>query len=207
MTEKIIGKKNGMTVLLLTILIIIASVVGAAFGGEMMDAGKSPVLFIISLIVLCTSWIAFPGLKVLKPNEALVLTLFGKYKGTLKGEGFYFVNPFCASVFGSSKTALGSVKSCPNIFNCGGVGSATLGAELSISPATPAAFPAPDKILLPSVGDVGSPFAAAHELGIFIFEAALCAPFFTVSSASFLAGSAIYFILLCLLFLREPECV
>lgn len=106
MTEKIVGKKNGMTVLLLTILIMIASVVGLAFGGEMMDAGKSPVLFIISLIVLCTSWITFPGLKVLKPNEALVLTLFGKYKGTIKGEGFYFVNPFCTSFNPAAKTKL-----------------------------------------------------------------------------------------------------
>ena len=32
-------------------------------------------------------WIMFLGLKVLKPQEALVLTLFGKYIGTLKGEG------------------------------------------------------------------------------------------------------------------------
>ncbi|MDR1246741.1 MAG: SPFH domain-containing protein [Clostridiales Family XIII bacterium] len=34
------------------------------------------------------------GLKVLKPNEAYVLTLFGKYYGTLRGPGFFFVNPF-----------------------------------------------------------------------------------------------------------------
>ncbi len=42
--------------------------------------------------------ICFAGFKVLAPNEALVFTLFGKYHGTLKKEGFYFVNPFCASV-------------------------------------------------------------------------------------------------------------
>jgi len=39
----------------------------------------------------------FAGLKILKPNEALVLTLFGKYYGTLKGEGFFFVNPFVSA--------------------------------------------------------------------------------------------------------------
>jgi regulator of protease activity HflC (stomatin/prohibitin superfamily) len=38
------------------------------------------------------------GLKILKPQEALVLTLFGKYIGTLKGEGFFFVNPFVSAV-------------------------------------------------------------------------------------------------------------
>ena len=42
-------------------------------------------------------WIALCGLRILKPQEALVLTLFGKYIGTLKGEGFYYVNPFCSA--------------------------------------------------------------------------------------------------------------
>ena len=56
-------------------------------------------------------WIILPicigGLKVLKPQEALVLTLFGKYKGTLKGEGFYFVNPFCTAINPAQFTQLG----------------------------------------------------------------------------------------------------
>ena len=42
---------------------------------------------------------------VLGPNEALVLTLFGKYIGTLKGEGIFFVNPFCNSVNPAAQTA------------------------------------------------------------------------------------------------------
>ena len=46
------------------------------------------------------------GLKVLKPQEALVLTLFGKYIGTLKGEGYYYVNPFCSAVNPAAKTKL-----------------------------------------------------------------------------------------------------
>ena len=51
-------------------------------------------------------WIPFLGLKILKPQEALVLTLFGNYKGTLKGEGFYFVNPFCVAVNPAALTKL-----------------------------------------------------------------------------------------------------
>lgn len=39
----------------------------------------------------------FIGIKVIKPNEALVLTLFGKYYGTIKKEGMYFVNPFATA--------------------------------------------------------------------------------------------------------------
>ena len=48
-----------------------------------------------------------PGLKVLKPQEALVLTLFGKYIGTLKSDGFFFVNPFCTAFNPAAGTVLG----------------------------------------------------------------------------------------------------
>ena len=57
------------------------------------------------------------GLRILKPQEALVLTLFGKYVGTLKGEGFYAVNPFCVAVNPAATTKLnqsGDVKSSLN---------------------------------------------------------------------------------------------
>ena len=107
MEEKVLtNKKHGMEVLLLVILLGIASVVGTVFGGIMMDEGGNPALFIVSLIVLCLFWLPIPGLKVLKPQEALVLTLFGKYVGTIKDAGFYFVNPFCTAVNPAAKTKL-----------------------------------------------------------------------------------------------------
>jgi len=95
-----------MLVLILSILLYIASIVGVVFGGIMLDEGKSPVLFIISIVYLCLGWIPWPGLKILKPSEALVLTVFGKYTGTLKGDGFYFVNPFSIAVNPAAKTKL-----------------------------------------------------------------------------------------------------
>lgn len=42
--------------------------------------------------------VALPGFAIIRPNEAIVLTLFGKYVGTVKGEGFYWYNPFCVPV-------------------------------------------------------------------------------------------------------------
>ena len=42
--------------------------------------------------------VALPGFAINRPNEAIVLTLFGKYVGTVKGEGFYWYNPFCVPV-------------------------------------------------------------------------------------------------------------
>ena len=106
MQEKIIGKKIGLQVMLITVLVMILSLVGLVYGGEAMDRGESPVLFIVCIVVFTLSCFVFPGLKVLKPQEALVLTLFGKYVGTLKGDGFYFVNPFCTSFNPASKTKL-----------------------------------------------------------------------------------------------------
>jgi regulator of protease activity HflC (stomatin/prohibitin superfamily) len=61
---------------------------------------------IVCIVLLCVTWILWLGLKVLKPQEALVLTLFGKYVGTLKDAGFYFVNPFCSAVNPAATTKL-----------------------------------------------------------------------------------------------------
>ena len=107
MTEIILSKKkNGMFVLLLTLLVLVASLAGVIYGAVRLENGEDGWLFVISLIVLCLGWIPLCGLRVLKPQEALVLTLFGKYIGTLKGDGFYWVNPFCTSVNPAAKTRL-----------------------------------------------------------------------------------------------------
>ncbi len=107
MTEKLLStKKNGMLVLLLTILWVIASIGLIILGGILTDVTGNPILLILGIVSTLVSWIPFCGLKVLKPQEALVLTLFGNYIGTLKGEGFYFVNPFCSAVNPASNTKL-----------------------------------------------------------------------------------------------------
>ncbi len=110
MKEKILTtRKNGMAVLLLSILIYAAAIAGTIYGSMLLEEGKNPALFSICLTLLCITWLLWPGLKVLKPQEALVLTLFGKYIGTLKEPGFYFVNPFCSAVNPASKTKLSQI--------------------------------------------------------------------------------------------------
>ena len=109
MEEKILNtKKNGMPVMLLCILLYVAAILGIVFGGINLDKGRmiGLALFIPGIVWVALGWIPFCGLKVLKPQEALVLTLFGKYIGTLKGEGFYFVNPFCTGVNPAAATKL-----------------------------------------------------------------------------------------------------
>ena len=117
MEEKVLtNKKNGMTALLCTLAVILISVAGIICGGIL----ENFFIFIPALIVFLVSWIPLLGLRILKPQEALVLTLFGKYAGTIKGDGFFFVNPFCSSFNPAAKTKLnqsGDVKaSAPSVF-------------------------------------------------------------------------------------------
>ena len=96
MQEKIYTtKKNGMIAMLLTILLLIAAI-GAIVAGAVMEEKEisgSIAVLILGIVLCVIGWIPFMGLKVLKPQEALVLTLFGDYKGTIREPGFYFVNP------------------------------------------------------------------------------------------------------------------
>lgn len=103
MTEKVLSKnKNGMSMMVLFIalyvLAILATVAVSRFGIYWLTP--------VGVIYLCIGWIPFMGLKVLRPQEALVLTLFGRYVGSLKEPGFYFVNPFCVAVNPAAKTKL-----------------------------------------------------------------------------------------------------
>jgi len=107
MNEKILTtKRNGMLTLLLVLAIYALAITGLVLGILKVEAGESPVLMIVSIIIIALAWIPLCGLRILKPQEALVLTLFGKYIGTIKGDGFYCVNPFCVGVNPAAKTKL-----------------------------------------------------------------------------------------------------
>lgn len=100
---------NGMLALLGTILLLLAGIGLIICGSIMMDRQSMPLgvsLLVIGILIECLGWIPFCGLKVIKPQEALVLTLFGQYKGSIKEEGFYFVNPFCTAINPAASTKL-----------------------------------------------------------------------------------------------------
>ncbi len=103
------NKKHGMPVLLLVLVLYIASIAGCIWSAIALEGGAgAPVVafLVVTIVWMSLGWIFLCGLKVLKPQEALVLTLFGKYIGTLKGEGFYYVNPFCSAVNPAAGTRL-----------------------------------------------------------------------------------------------------
>lgn len=104
MEEKVLhNRRNGMFFLVLFILLYIAAIALLVF----FILNEKSIGIILSVIYVSLGWIPFLGFKVLKPGEALVLTLFGKYHGTLKDQGFYFVNPLCVAINPAANTKLG----------------------------------------------------------------------------------------------------
>lgn len=95
MEELPLRAMNGMAILILNTLLILAGI-GLFLWGII----EQHVLVIVigALYSFLIGPILYAGLKVLKPQEALVLTLFGKYYGTLRGPGFFFVNPFVTAM-------------------------------------------------------------------------------------------------------------
>ena len=110
MEEKVLSGRNiGLSVLLGEIVLNILLILGmVACFWRAADIDSTPALFlgILLAVLLGVCWIPLCGLKVLGPQEALVLTLFGNYYGTLKNEGFYWVNPFCVAVNPAARTQL-----------------------------------------------------------------------------------------------------
>lgn len=92
--EKVLKAKSGYAMLLL-------GIIGMLLGVAVIIAGCMVfgVLLIVGFILeLC-------GLRVLNPNEAYVFALFGKYYGTIKTAGFFWVNPFCEAINPSVRPA------------------------------------------------------------------------------------------------------
>ncbi|MDL2258636.1 SPFH domain-containing protein [Eubacteriales bacterium OttesenSCG-928-K08] len=94
MEEKKAPSANGMMMLIFNILLLLLCTAAFVFSVMRMQV----VLIVLTAIVgfvICP--MLFAGLRTLKPNEAFVLTLLGKYYGTLKGPGFFFVHPFAVA--------------------------------------------------------------------------------------------------------------
>ena len=107
--EKILKPIKGFVPLFLIIVFILASIGLMILGGILIDEYDSYVLGGVSLvlgILLCiASSISFAGLKIINPNEAIVLSLFGKYIGTIYENGFWYVNPFASAIYPQAKIA------------------------------------------------------------------------------------------------------
>ena len=93
---------NGFLMLFVSIAMTLLSLAGIVYGIMVLDAGGSGWLLVGSILLLIVSIVFYCGFLMLEPNEARVLTWFGKYSGTFTKTGFYWVNPF----YGSKKLSL-----------------------------------------------------------------------------------------------------
>ncbi|MDR2384624.1 MAG: SPFH domain-containing protein [Tannerella sp.] len=98
--EKIFSgmKLRGIKMLIINFLFLIALIVLFVFGAKEIE--KIPVCgiscVVLSIILLIINTLFWAGFMQIEPNEARVLVFFGKYKGTVKEDGFFWVNPFYA---------------------------------------------------------------------------------------------------------------
>ncbi len=113
-TEKVMRPMSGMAMLFICIVGILAGI-GLCIAGPVLSSsgsmsdGLSVMLIIIGIVLIIVLCVLLGGLKIVNPNEALVLTLFGKYHGTIKNDGFFFVNPFCAAFNPTVQSSLDAI--------------------------------------------------------------------------------------------------
>lgn len=120
--EKILKPKSGLAMLLLLIIGLAVSVGLFILGAAAFEGALTAVCMVVGTVLFIVCCTAFAGLKVINPNEALVLALFGNYYGTLKNDGFFYVNPFCTSINPTVKRYVQASGTGANI-NIGGEGS------------------------------------------------------------------------------------
>lgn len=89
-TEKRANKTNGFIALFIVIALFALDIFLLVTG---IRTGNDSILwFFVPLVFI--SFVSFGGFMIVQPNESKVLILFGKYTGTVKDSGFWWVNPF-----------------------------------------------------------------------------------------------------------------
>ncbi len=88
---------NGFVMLFVNLFMLILSVLGIIYGVIWLDGGESVLggcTLAAGILLLITNIIMWCGFILLEPNEATVITWFGKYAGTFSTTGYSWINPF-----------------------------------------------------------------------------------------------------------------
>lgn len=89
---------NGFLMFFLVMSMYAGSVWTLIKGISAFDNGQSAALwFVASSLLFIMAVTASCGFSMLEPNEAKVMTFFGKYVGTFRKNGFYWINPFMSA--------------------------------------------------------------------------------------------------------------
>ena len=87
---------NGFLMLTVNLALNVLSIIGIVYGIIMLDVGINRGGWLLggSIALLIVASILWAGFMMLEPNEARVLTWFGRYAGTFTRTGYFWVNPF-----------------------------------------------------------------------------------------------------------------
>ncbi len=88
---------SGFLMLFASLAMLILSLMGAVYGIIVLDEGGNGWTLVGSIVLLFISITCLCGFLLLEPNEARVITWFGKYAGTFTQTGYYWINPFYSS--------------------------------------------------------------------------------------------------------------
>jgi len=108
--EKTAKAYNGFIMLLVNMLIVAGGIAvmvlgiirlaqyAEEMGNEDAVSGLGLFMLFAGILIMVLGFVLCAGFHVVNPNEAIVLTLFGKYYGTIKKDGFYWTNIFCSGI-------------------------------------------------------------------------------------------------------------
>ena len=88
---------NGFLMLFVSLAMLFASLAGVVYGIIILDSDGDGWMLAGSVVLLIVSIICLCGFLMLEPNEARVITWFGKYAGTFTQTGYFWINPFYSS--------------------------------------------------------------------------------------------------------------
>lgn len=101
--EKVLKPKSGFMMIGVIVVLLVAMIglIALVATDQLPDPSIMGVVVFIIALIFCSL-----GFKVVGPNEAVVLLLFGKYHGSIKSEGFFWVNPLCVTFNPAKRTPL-----------------------------------------------------------------------------------------------------
>lgn len=92
--EKVIKPLNGYAALLISLVLVIIAVYCVVVTGQ----DQNPYYIAPAIGCMLIAMFLWKGLMIIQPNHARVLNFFGKYVGSVKDNGMFFINPLYASV-------------------------------------------------------------------------------------------------------------
>ncbi len=90
--EKVIKPMNGYLALVISLVLLGIAVF------LFTQASDNPVIVVPGILCFATTIFIWKGLMIIQPNHARVLNFFGKYAGSVKENGLFFVNPLYATI-------------------------------------------------------------------------------------------------------------